>query len=75
MEKLKIINDFISDNINPVLSLHNGYCKAISLDGNSLTIEFRGGCTGCPSSKLTAFNYIAPELKQAFPELEEIEFT
>ncbi len=66
------VQKLIDEKINPLLKLHNGSCEVVSLDGELLSIRLNGGCVGCPSSKITLFNYVIPIIKESFPQLEVI---
>jgi len=71
---LEEINKLIEDDINPMLSLHNGFAKGTEYDkdGHILFLELKGGCAGCPSSSITLYNGIVPILQEKFPEIEVI---
>lgn len=69
---LEDIQVIVTEQIDPILALHNGRCQLISLEENILTISLEGGCVGCPSSKITLYNGIIPILQEHFPSLEEV---
>lgn len=67
-----MIQEFIDQEINPVLDLHKGSCQVISQEGEVLTIAMQGGCAGCPSAKMTLFNFVAPTIMERFPNIKEV---
>ena len=67
------INNSIQKDINPSLELHKGSCKAVEFKDGVLTLQMFGGCSGCPSARLTLFNGIVPILQEKFPEIKDFE--
>lgn len=72
MITLEQIQVTIDAEINPVIKLHNGVCKAVSFEEGLLTLDLQGGCVGCPSSKITLFNGILPILQEKHPEVQDV---
>lgn len=67
------VQQIINDKINPVLALHKGSCELVDVNSfNDITIRLRGGCVGCPSSKITLYNGIIPILRENLPELNDV---
>ncbi len=66
------IEQLIEEEINPQLALHGGGCEPLDFEEGVLTIRLHGGCSGCPSSKLTLLHGISPILKDRFPEVQEV---
>lgn len=66
------IKEVISKEINPILEIHNGSCELVKIEDNNVYLKLKGGCAGCPSSKLTLFNGISPILLEHFPEIKSI---
>ena len=62
----------IDAEINPIIKLHNGTCRAVSFDDGVLTLDLQGGCVGCPSSKITLFSGILPILQEKHPEIQDV---
>jgi|TARA_R110001599_G_scaffold341454_1_gene562503 Fe/S biogenesis protein NfuA len=69
------IQNFIDEDINPALKMHDGYLLIIDLDKetNILKIEMGGGCQGCASSAETLKYAVETSLKERFPELQSVE--
>ncbi len=72
MITLEQIQATIDAEINPVIKLHNGTCKAVSFEAGLLTLDLQGGCVGCPSSKITLFQGILPILQDKHPEVMDV---
>ena len=68
-EKIKQI---ITDQMDPVLKLHNGSCEFVSYEDGVLTVKLLGGCVGCPSSKITLLNGIKPIIESELPEVQDV---
>jgi Fe/S biogenesis protein NfuA len=66
------IRKLVDKKINPRLKLHSGGCKVIDCVDGIVTVELTGGCVGCPSSKITLLNGIAPILMAEFPDIKDI---
>ena len=69
---LEQINQLIEEQVNPVLNLHKGSCKAVDYKEGVVYLEMFGLCSGCPSARITAFNGILPTLKKSFTEIEDV---
>ena len=70
MSDLDSIVSFIEENINSALSEHKGRCEVFKYENNILSLKLVSGCTGCPSSRLTMYEFIAPTLQEYFPGIE-----
>lgn len=70
----KEIQDFIDEEINPSLEMHDGYLLVKSFDEDTkiLEIELGGGCQGCSSSAETLRTAVDSFLKSNFPEINEV---
>lgn len=66
------VNKVIEEKVNPVLNLHKGSCRAVNYKEGTVYLEMFGGCSGCPSAKITLYNGVAPTLKQSFPEIKDV---
>lgn len=71
VEKLQCI---IEEDINPALSMHNGFIVLDAVENYppKVFISFFGGCQGCPSSIGATLNLITSMLREDLnlPELE-----
>jgi Fe/S biogenesis protein NfuA len=72
MDKDEKIQQVIEEEINPRLALHGGGCELVDFSEGILTLRLHGGCSGCPSSKLTLLHGIAPILKDRCPEVKDV---
>ncbi len=72
MTTLEQLQATIDQEINPVIKLHNGTCKAVSFEDGTLTLDLQGGCVGCPSSKITLYQGILPILQEKHPEVQDV---
>lgn len=62
----------IESDINPQLNLHSGSCELVDYEDGIVTLRLNGGCSGCPSSRMTLFNGIVPILREKFPEIRDV---
>jgi NifU-like protein len=53
IQKIARIQEVVETEIRPMLQHDGGDLELIDLDGNKVTLAFRGLCTSCPSSALT----------------------
>lgn len=67
-----LLQEIIDAKINPTLALHNGRCELVKVVGKNVHVRLLGGCVGCPSAKLTLYNGVAPILKEAIQDIEEV---
>ena len=69
------IQKIIDDDINPMLESHGGYISIHDFDEEkkSLKLEMGGGCQGCSSSKITVRVAVERHLREAFPDISEID--
>lgn len=69
----ELIQKLIREKINPVLELHDGSCELVKItDQNDVYLRLRGGCVGCPNSKLTLYNGVVPILMDNVSEIKDI---
>lgn len=69
---LQKINEVITEKVNPVLGLHKGSCKAVDYKEGTVYLEMFGGCSGCPSARITLYNGVLPVLQENLPEIENV---
>ena len=72
MSTIEVIKNIIKEDINPFLKLHSGHCELVDYDDGVVSLKLSGGCSGCPSSKITLFNGIMPILKEKLPEIKDV---
>ena len=68
----KLLQKFIDKEINSMLQLHNGSCELVDVEDNIASIRLKGGCVGCPSSNITLYTYIVPQIKAKFPKITDV---
>jgi Fe-S cluster biogenesis protein NfuA len=66
------IQKVVETDINPQLALHGGACDVIDFEEGVLTIRLTGGCSGCPSSRMTLMNGIIPILRDRFDNIRSV---
>lgn len=72
MTTIQQIQETIDKEINPIVALHQGSCKAVAFEDGVLSLDLQGGCVGCPSSKITLFHGILPILKDKHPDVQDV---
>ena len=71
-EMIEKINAVIESDIKPYLEMHAGGCELVDFEEGIVSLKLFGGCSGCPSSKITLFNGILPVLKENIPEVQDV---
>lgn len=66
------IETVLNKKIRPSLAVHNGDVRIVSYENQILKIQLLGQCSGCPSALLTTEELIGKELKNTFPEIEDV---
>lgn len=66
------IQDYVDEDINPSLSMHNGYLRIISVTDGIVEIELSGGCQGCASAENTIKMAVENLMKIRFPDINEV---
>ena len=67
------IEEVLDERVRPNLAQHGGDIEIEKLeDGVVLHVRMHGQCSGCPSAELTLENLVNTELKEAFPELQDV---
>ena len=69
------IQKIIDEDINPMLSSHGGFITIHDFDEEHkfLKLTMGGGCHGCASSKASMVFAVERHLREALPEIGEIE--
>ena len=69
------IQEFIDENINPGLAMHDGFLTAQDYDEGLgiLYVIMGGGCQGCAKATLTLRTQIEFILREEFPEIKGIQ--
>jgi NFU1 iron-sulfur cluster scaffold homolog, mitochondrial len=66
------IQEFVDEDINPSLAMHNGYLKIVSVENGVVKIELSGGCQGCASADNTIKLAVENLMKIKFPNIAEV---
>ena len=66
------IQDFIDEDINPALSMHDGHLEIVKVDKGVVSIRLSGGCQGCSSAPDTIKTAAGELMRNKFPDITEI---
>jgi len=66
------IQEFVDEDINPSLAMHNGYLKIVSVENGVVKIELSGGSQGCASADNTIKLAVENLMKIKFPNIAEV---
>jgi NifU-like protein len=64
IQKMKLIEEVIDREIRPQLKKDGGDIELIDIDGDRVTIAFRGMCAGCQSAAFTRQDFIQGKLRE-----------
>jgi Fe-S cluster biogenesis protein NfuA len=76
MEALALNNqnvETILDEMRPYLISDGGNVELVEIDGPIVKLRLQGACGSCPSSTMTLRMGIERRLRDAIPEIEEVE--
>jgi len=76
LQKIKLIEESIEREINPMLQKDAGKLELIDVDGNRVLVRLGGTCAACTKSHVTLKHYVEAKLKELVtPELvvEEVQ--
>jgi Fe-S cluster biogenesis protein NfuA len=76
MEALVLNNENVEtilDEMRPYLISDGGNVELVEIDGPIVKLRLQGACGSCPSSTMTLRMGIERRLRDAIPEIEEIE--
>ena len=76
MEALILNNENVEtilDEMRPYLISDGGNVELVEIDGPIVKLRLQGACGSCPSSTMTLRMGIERRLRDAIPEIEEIE--
>ena len=63
LQKIHLIEDVIDREIRPALRQDGGDLELIDVDGNIVSVRFRGACAGCVVSQVTLKDVVEARLK------------
>jgi Fe-S cluster biogenesis protein NfuA len=66
------VSEILDRDVNPSISSHGGYVKLLDVKGNTLFLEFGGGCQGCGMANITLKYGVERHLRSQIPEIGEI---
>lgn len=73
VEKVKIVEKILNEEINPKLKNDGGYMELIDIEDNKIKVKFLGACVGCPSSQTTLKEVVEKTLKEKLsPNIEVV---
>ncbi|BDQ32600.1 Fe-S cluster assembly protein NifU [Pseudodesulfovibrio portus] len=64
IQRMHLIESVIDDDIRPALQADGGDIRLMDIDKTSVTVQFMGMCSGCPSSKATLNNLVQGKLRE-----------
>lgn len=74
IQRMHLIESVIDEDIRPALQADGGDIRLIDIDKTSVTVQFMGMCSGCPSSKATLNNLVQGKLREKVdPSLNVVE--
>lgn len=74
LQKMRLVEETIEKEIAPVLRRDRGDVDLVDINGDVVTIAFRGMCAGCPSAETTRKDFIEAKLREfVSPEIRVVE--
>ena len=74
LQRMRLVEEVIERDIRPALQRDQGDVELIDIQGNRVTIAFRGHCAGCRSAGVTRDAFIAAKLRECVdPDIEVVE--
>ena len=64
MQKIKLIEKVIEEDIRPGLQKDHGDMELIDVDGNRVIVKFKGACASCSRSQITLKNHVEAKLRE-----------
>ena len=64
LQKIDRIRDIIQADIRPILAKDGGDCELVDVNGNEVTIRFKGHCNGCAFSNMTLLSVVEKKLRE-----------
>ena len=72
MVALDEIEKVLDEKVRPALRAHGGDVVVKSYEDQVLKVKMLGKCSGCPSAHDTNEEIIAAEIKEVFPEVQDV---
>ncbi|MBR4170312.1 MAG: Fe-S cluster assembly protein NifU [Kiritimatiellae bacterium] len=74
LQKIKLVEEVIDREIRPQLKKDGGDIELIDVDGDQVTIAFRGMCAGCHHATFTRQSFIGAKLREfVSPDIHVVE--
>ncbi len=68
------IEKVLSEEVRPMLSMHGGDIELVEVtDDNIVKVRLKGGCSGCPASRMTLTDLVEKAIKSRFPQIKKVE--
>lgn len=67
------IEKILDEQVRPMLAFHRGSVDFVSYEEGVVKVRLQGTCKGCPLSALTLKAGIESVLKEAVPDIKEVE--
>ena len=67
------VQQLLDGQINPALASHGGYAQLDRVEGEIAYVTMGGGCQGCAVSAMTLREGIARSIKEAIPEITDVQ--
>jgi NifU-like protein len=64
LEKVRLIDKIIEDDIKPELKKHGGDLELLDIDGNNVIVKLQGSCSECGMTRFTLKSLIEPKLRE-----------
>jgi Fe-S cluster biogenesis protein NfuA len=71
-EIVRNIKSVLNREIRPVVALDGGDIVFHKFENNTLFIQMKGACSGCPSSQVTLKQGVEVRMKELFKEIHEV---
>ena len=68
IQKIKLIEETIEQEIRPALRQDGGDIELIDVEGDRILVSFRGACAKCRIAKVTIMNVVQPKLREFVSE-------
>ncbi len=68
IQKIQLIQQTINDQIRPALRAHGGNIELIDVEGNKVTVAFRGMCAQCKMAEYTMKDIVETRLREFVTE-------
>ncbi len=74
LQRIKLVQEVIEREIRPALQRDRGDVDLVDIDGDRVTIAFRGMCAGCQVSEFTRRDFIEAKLRESVgPQIVVVE--